>query len=354
MTSNLIQKAGRYFQTDIRYVVTNGGWLLFGQIILAILGFALTVAFANLLPQQEYGVYKFIIAAGGLLAAFRLNGLRLAVTQAVARGAHGTTRRALQIATRWNSLVVLASVLVAAYYYFSGNNVLAIGILLVGTYNAIIGTLRVYRGQLAGTEQFQTGTIHDIVTTTLATGGIFFALLHTDNVLILITAGIVLPLLAITWFAWNTIRQIDTKAESSDSALTFGKHMSAQNFLLNVGAHLDKVILFQWLGSVQLAIYAFALLMPDHVGGLFKSVMGIIVPKFAQKSRTDMRRSIRRKLWQLTALMMVPTVAYIFIAPYLFSWLFPVYTESVWYSQILILGLLCLPASHLFLSYFEA
>lgn len=325
MVTLLLNKAGRLFQTDIRYVIKNGGWLLAGQVLLAIMGFGLTVAFANLLPQQEYGVYKFIIAAGGLLAALRLNGLRLAVTQAV-----------------------------ALYYYLNDNNLLAIGILLVGSYNAIIGALRVYRGYLAGTEQFRSGTIHDLVTTGLASSSILLALWYTDDILILVMAGITLPLIAIAWFCWRTLRQVLRDAETSASALTFGKHMSAQNFLLNVGVHLDKVILFQWLGSVQLAIYAFALLLPDHVGGLFKSVMGIVVPKFAQKNRDDMRRSISRKLWQLTALMIIPVIGYIVVAPFVFSWLFPVYTESVWYSQLLILGLLGFPASYLFTAYFDA
>ena len=353
MVATLLNKAERLFQTDMRYFIKNGGWLLMGQILLAVLGFVLTIAFANLLSQQEYGVYKFIIATGGLLAALRLNGLRLAVTQAVARGAYGTARDALFLAARWNTLVIVASCAVAGYYLFQDNYILAIGILAIGSYNAIVGALRVYRGYLSGTEQFHIVTIHELVTTALATGSIFLALLYTDNVLVLVAAGIILPFLAIAWFTWNTLRKIDRAAPSSQKSLTFGKHMSAQNFLLHIGGHIDKVILFQWLGSVELAIYAFSLLLPDHVGGLFKSVMGIVVPKFAKKEQIDLRRSVKRKLLQLTIFMILPVIGYIMVAPYLFAWLFPVYVDSVWYSQLLIVGLLGLPASYLFIAYFD-
>lgn len=354
MAENLLQRAEKIFQTDLRYVIKNGGWLMFGQIFIALLGFGLTVAFANLLSQQEYGVYKFIISTGGLIGAFRLNGLRLAVTQAVARGATGTAKQGFLLAARWNCLVVLLSFIVASYYLYQDNTMLAIGIFSVGSYNAAIGALRVYRGYLAGKEQFRTGTIHDLVTTGLAAASIFLALLYTDNILAIVTAGIILPLGATSYFAFTTLHKIKSNEPSSRSALSFGKHMSAQNFLLNIGVHIDKVLLFHWLGSAGLAVYAFALLLPDQVSGLLKNVMGVIVPKFAVKRKVDMRRSIKRKLIQLTSFITFPVIGYFFIAPYLFTWLFPAYLDSIWYSQILMFGTLGLPASYLLTAYFDA
>jgi len=354
MSKSLIQTAERLLKTDVLYVLRNGGWLLSGQIIMALFGFGITIAFANLLPQQEYGVYKFIIAAGGLLAAIRLNGIRLAVTQAVARGAYGTAKQGLYLTSRWNSLLVLLSLAVALYYYLNGNLTLAAGILFIGIYNAVTGAIRVYRGYLSGTEQFRTGTIHDLASASLGSLGILLALIHTDNVLIILGAGLVPPLLAIIWFGYKTFKTIPKDAPTSQSAISFGKHTSAQNVLLAASVHIDKVVLFQWLGSVQLAVYAFALLVPDQVAGLFKSVLGIAVPKFARKDKPDMRRSIRTKIWQLTLLIAMPIGLYIVVAPYIFSLVFPAYTQSVWYSQIIILGLILLPATHLLTVYFDA
>jgi len=354
MSTSLIQKAERVLKTDISYVLRNGGWLLTGQIIVALFGFGLTIAFANLLPQQEYGVYKFIIAAGGLLAAIRLSGIRLAVTQAVARGAYGTVRHGLYLASRWNSLLILLSLAVALYYYLNENHTLAIGILLIGIYNAVVGALRVYRGYLAGTEQFRAGTIHDLVSTSIGSLGVLIALLYTDNVLILLAIGLFLPLTAIAWFSYRTFKIIPKDTPTSHSAISFGKHTSAQNVLLAASVHLDKVVLFQWLGSVELAVYAFALLIPDQVAGLFKSVLGIAVPKFARKEKGDMRQSIRTKIWQLTLLIAVPIGLYVLLAPYIFTFVFPAYVQAIWYSQIIILGLIMLPAVHLLTVYFDA
>lgn len=354
MSNTFLLHAQRLLQTDLQYIKKNGGWVLLGQIVIAIFGFGLTVAFANLLSQQQYGIYKFILATGGLIAVFKMSGLRLAVTQAVARGAHGTTWAALWAAARWNTFVVCISVVVSAYYFWQDNAILAIGILLVGIHSAILGAIRAYRGYLAGTEQFRTGTIQDLTTTGISTGCVLLVLLYTDNVLALVTAGIAPTLLLTSWFAWRTMRTIDRSAESSASALTFGKHVSLQNILLAVGTHIDKVILFQWLGSIELAIYAFAQLLPDYVGGLFKNVMSIAVPKFATKEKTDLRGSIRRKLWQLTAIMLIPIGIYILVAPYMFQLLFPAYLDSVWYSQILICMLVTFPALYLFTAYFDA
>jgi O-antigen/teichoic acid export membrane protein len=97
MINNLKEKAVRalrwsqkYTKTDMVYLAKGGGWLSIGQVVEKLSALGLAIAFANLIPQETYGTYKYIISLGGIIAIFTLSGLRTAVTQAVARGYEGS------------------------------------------------------------------------------------------------------------------------------------------------------------------------------------------------------------------------------------------------------------------------
>ena len=66
-----------------------------------------------------------------------------------------------------------------------------------------------------------------------------------------------------------------------------------------------------------------------------------------------LRASVLDKFYRLTAITIAGVAAYYFLAPYIYHIFFPKYLDSVWYSQIYMLGLATVPGISLFSNYFQ-
>ena len=58
--TRVLLKAERYTKTDMLYFAKNGSWLIFAQISIALLALTLSVIFANFIPKDVYGTYRFL------------------------------------------------------------------------------------------------------------------------------------------------------------------------------------------------------------------------------------------------------------------------------------------------------
>ncbi len=69
------------------------------------------------------------------------------------------------------------------------------------------------------------------------------------------------------------------------------------------------------------------------------------MPKFAPKSREEIRENIMKKVWQLTLVTIVIIICFVAFTPLLYKLFFPQYLTSIRYSQALIFSLISFPAS---------
>ena len=75
----------------------------------------------------------------------------------------------------------------------------------------------------------------------------------------------------------------------------------------------------------------------------FKNIYTLALPKFAQSNYKENRRSILIKMLKLSLVVLPIIIIYILVAPYIFTWFFPQYLDSIFYSQIFSISLLTLP-----------
>ena len=350
---SIILRAERIFKTDIRYVGKNGFWLMLGQAIAVTFGLMTSVAFANLLPQHEYGVYKFIFAVASVLGALQLSGLRQSVVQAVARGFDSTVLRAVITSLKWSSIMVGFGFLIAGYYYLQGNTTFALGIILVTITNALVGSLGLYKGYLGGKEKFKLVTLHQTALMFTNSSAVVVALLVTDNILYIILAHCISTISVLLVLSFSVLKNINHNTKSSSTSMRFGKHLSVQGFFVTIAQHADKIILFQFLGSVELARYMFALLLPDQLRTTVNNIFNIVIPRYSTKDDSALRESIRKKLFPFTTLLMIPAIIYILLAPYIYHLLFPVYEDVVIFSQIFALEIIMIPTVAFIGTYFN-
>jgi O-antigen/teichoic acid export membrane protein len=123
-------------------------------------------------------------------------------------------------------------------------------------------------------------------------------------------------------------------------SIPFSKHLSAMNVISLAVAHIDKVVVYYFLGPTQLAVYAFALAPIQRLRTPDQIIANIALPKFAAQSFCVLQKTLVRKVFLLSLFLIALVGTYIYIAPFLFTILLPKYTESVIYSQVLALSII--------------
>jgi O-antigen/teichoic acid export membrane protein len=115
------------------------------------------------------------------------------------------------------------------------------------------------------------------------------------------------------------------------------------NVLASAASQIDNIIVYQLLGPAQLAIYSFALLIPDRIRSVFNTITAAALPRLS-KSNGGEQVSLMRKVVQLFGVSVVIIACYLGSAPLIFNLLFEGYETSIRLSQIYALSLLVIPA----------
>ena len=140
---NFLKRTQRYTGTDNVYLAKGGFWLGTGQAVSAIAALLLSIAFANLLPRETYGTYRYVLSIFALLSISTLQGMSTAITRAVARGYEGSFKTALGTKLRWGVAGAAASLATSLYYYLQGNNTLAISFLIATVFVPIMSSFKI-------------------------------------------------------------------------------------------------------------------------------------------------------------------------------------------------------------------
>ncbi len=185
----LLRLSERYFKTDMMYLVKGGLWLTFGQIVSSFSIFLLAIAFANLLPKEAYGTYKYALSLAGILTALTLTGMNTAVTQAVARGFEGTLKKSFWIQLRWSVLMIFAAAGGSVYYFLRGNEVLGFALIIIGILSPILNSANTYTAYLGGKKDFKNLSRYSAISSIIWTATVFFTLILPDFITLFLSVS---------------------------------------------------------------------------------------------------------------------------------------------------------------------
>ncbi len=336
----ILRHSEAFFKTDMVYVAKGSFWLIAAQVGSAAAAFGLSIIFARYLTQEAFGNYKYILSIAAILSAFTLTGLGTAVTNAASRGYEGTLRLAFKESLLWSIPLFLGALGLSIYYYYQGNSEFAIASAILGITTPLINSSSLYASFLLGKKLFR-------ITTLYATGINFFAAISiatttyfTHNFLYVVAAYFIAYTLGNLFFYFKTLSIYKPTKKHNPDSHSLGKHFTIINLLNIVTNHVDKLLLFYFLGPINLAIYSFALAIPDQIKGMLGSFSRVAQPKFAESNIETIKKTIYPKLLKLLAIILVITISYILAAPLIFQYLFPQYLASQFYSQIMALSLI--------------
>ncbi len=341
----LLRWSEQYTKTDMVYLASGGFWTIIGQVVSSLSVLAVSVLLARYLSQGDYGQYKYVLSLVSLLSIASLSGLSSSVLQSTARGFDGALPEGFRINLRWSILMFAGAFLIGGYYLIQGNFLLGVGMLVGGCLAPFIAGANLYSPFLAAKKDFARQTVYMIGGVMLLPSlALIATALLTHDPLAVVLAYFVSNAAGALYFYYRTLKAYRAERGQRDPGmLSYGKHLSFMGILGGVANNLDQILLFQFVGPAQLAIYNFATGIPDQIKGPLKNIDSMLQARFANHLSANIRNSMRNKSLLLLGFGIVCAAVYIPLAPYAFQILFPRYMEAVPYSQFYALYLLSLP-----------
>jgi O-antigen/teichoic acid export membrane protein len=337
---NALRSLERYTKTDMVYLASGGFWLALDQVGGALMAFGLAIAFANFIPKETYGTYRYLLSAFWTLTAFTLTGLPVAVSQAVARGREGAYKMTLVPSIVAGIPLAFISLGTSVYYLAQGNASFGIAFIVIAVFGPFIQPAYLFGSFLTGRKDYRASSLFGLVLYAIPSIALFATMFVSTNPIVFlgvylatnVVAGVLLT--AATFIFWrpNDVPDLGVRK--------LGGHFSAMNLLSTVAQQIDKIVVFHYLGAVELAVYAFAIALPEQIKGIFNSVSILALPKFVTRPFHEVRANFWNRLWLFTGGMAIIAIIYIIIAPFVFTLFFPAYREAIVYSQIYALSLI--------------
>jgi O-antigen/teichoic acid export membrane protein len=344
----------RLFKTDIRYVLRGGSWLAVSQFALSGTTFLLSIAFANLLPRETYGVYKYILSVVALLAVTTLSGMDTAITRAVAQGNEHSIYDALRTKLRYGMIGTVIGIALALYYFLHGNAFLGAGFIIAAIALPLWESFDIYASFLNGKGLFKEHAKYYGITQLVSALIIFAVLIKTEDIVMILAAYFVANTLIRVINFFLVTRAIPPNEKKDPGMISYGKRLSAINLIGTLLGQLDQILVFHYIGAAELAVYALAIAPVEHLKGLLKNVQALALPRFSARTQEDVRTNIFSKAIRLGVFVGVITLTYIIISPFFYKIFFPKYIDATIFSQITALSLIAVCVGNFFNTFLES
>ncbi len=326
---SILKKTGTFFQVDLSYLLRGGFVLGIGHVTGTLLGFCLSLIFANYVDVAVYGQYKYIVSIAGILGAFTLSGVGTTILQSVAKGYDGTLFAEQKSYLKWSLISVVLSFFVGGYYIFKGDMPLGAGVIVATLCSYVFNSLTLQNPFLSAKKDFKRLTINQILNAgallIIVSGAIFFGL--KSALWIIITYyGSQIFFQALTYIHMLRVYKPNASVDPEDKHLS--KHLSLGNIIISIAEYIDKILIFQFFGPAQVALYAFSVGVPDQIRGVNKMLGTLVVPKLSIKDAAGLHTSIFAHTQKYLIVSSAITLAFYFVAPYFFAFFFPAYVEA--------------------------
>ena len=335
----LLRWSERYFKTDMVYVARSNFWLLTGRVLTSGSGFALTVAFANLLSPTDFGTYKYVLATSGIVAAFTLNGIGAALSRALNRGQQNVIPSVFATGVLWSIPSSIVALGIGGYYFYMGNSILGWSLTVIALFNPLLANLAITKSLFAATGDFRTAIIYNAIRNIVQVGVIIGVLFLSRNVLVIIITYFFISS-AIGYVTYlHSLRVMKVKSDRTHyhEVIEYSKHLSILGAFQLVVGQIDQILLWHFATPVALATYAIAQGPARELKTVSDNINAMAFPRIAGRTREDAERTVISKTKYLLVIYVPAIILYILLAPMLFHIFFPQYLDAIIPSQLLAL-----------------
>lgn len=331
---NLTQKINSFFQIDVKKVLKRASYLLGGQMVGNIFSFVISVAIAHFVSKDIYGTYRYIVSTVSFIGVFSLTGLATAIVRSSARGYDYLYISSIKRSLSWSLPSIVVAIGVGAWYFLNGNTTLGFSITLGGIVFPFVQALLLFRSYLNGKEYFRALMKGNVAYSVVTSLSLLATILWSPSVVHLVLAYYISNLIITIIISLTVRKKFKPNNEKDPESGKLEHHMSLINILDNGATQLDKLLLFQIEGPIEVARYVFATIIPEQLRGIVKYTSTLSMPIFSNLEKNIAKSKglfLVKKLFLVT----IPIViVYIFLAPIIYKIFFPSYLEVVGYSQV--------------------
>ncbi|MBI5793660.1 oligosaccharide flippase family protein, partial [Candidatus Uhrbacteria bacterium] len=248
----LLKWSQKYTQTDMVYLAHGSFWMMLRQFTTSLIAFGMAIAFANLLPKETYGAYKYVLSTSILLAITTLSGMNTSLTRSVAKGFEGSLIPALLTRMKWGILGSFLTLGLVLYYGVEGNSALTTVFVFVALFLPFKSSFSVYQAYWQGKQRFDLFSKYAIFQELLATVPMLIALFFTDRLFLIVLTYFCAQTAASALFYFLTQHRLSNHSHDPET-VSYGKHISYSGVLFAVANNCTDVILWHLLGPVPVA-----------------------------------------------------------------------------------------------------
>lgn len=316
------------------YILKNSFWWFTGKAGEIFISFAVLFAFASWLPKEEYGIYQFVIAAFTLFNIFTLPGINLVLIRSIAQKKEGSFEVAVKEKIKWGLIGSLFSFGTATFYFLKGNILLGTAFLIVGAFLPFEETFRVFISFWNGKKNFDLQAKYNIFSAGLSAIFLILIIYLTNNILIIIATFFISHTI-FDWIFYKKTKKQTSNNDKDPDMVSFGKHLTLINAIEIAANQLDKIIIWKFLGALQVAVYVFAQLPIQRLKAALP-ITALALPKLSENKINKERKYkiISNSLWMFLATIPLAIILAL-MAPLLYKFLFSQYVESIIYFQVL-------------------
>lgn len=305
--------------------------------------FFLVLAFANFLDPQSLGVYQYIVATVSIIASLSLTGIGPAIIRAAGKKDYYFFPIAFRYTFIGLAISLIFAALISSYYLYKENYTLGLGMLIPTFFLLTLQYLLRYNSIYVGIEEFKRSN-YLLQGSALAPFFILLpALFFIDDPVILASLYFGSSALIVAIFVWRLkiprkidglIKNVTQTYRDKKYYLAFAVHQSVINFIYNMTAHLDKILVFQLLGAQATAVYFISISIPDRIRSIIKQFEPYLFSKFSKYENPGTRKVLIQKFLLMILIIIPLFIGYILLAPLFFAFFLSQYAETVNLSLI--------------------
>jgi O-antigen/teichoic acid export membrane protein len=342
--NKVISWASQKTGTNVEYAVKSTFWWTVGKISSVLGSIAIMLAFANFVPKEIFGSYKYILSFVSIAALATLPGLNSAIVRAIAKGKEGMLLAGAKARNSWSLIGVAGLLIVAAYYHIKGNMILGGGFVVASVFLPFKRTADMFTVLWHGRMDFRKKSILETIGNFLPAIAITLTVFLSDNLWVIILSYFgSYSLVRGSLFLYSVSQSKNN--EKDEETIGLGKHMTWMAVGIKIAGQADKLLLWHLLGPVALAVFSFSQMPIGQIKDLLP-IQALSLPKLSKGSARDKKTTFKHLL-VIGIASVAATIGAILLLPLAYQYLFPQYLESVRYAQILSLSILFMPFSYL-------
>jgi O-antigen/teichoic acid export membrane protein len=346
---NIISKYSKKLGLDLDYFLKNGFWTFFTLSITISLNLLLSYFIANKFSKETAGIWFFIIAISNLSLIFTFQGIDILGSNNFIKKKFKIYIEMMRYKLLVNILGIIILILTGFYFkYFENKNIWTY-ILIIIIY-LITSNFSIYNKYLHIENKFKINTYLIIIKNIISIVGTIILINNNIKMILIISFYLLSQSIfdTILYFIIRKNIKINKNENISKKDIISSAIFSINEIIKQIAAQIDKFIIPFFINLEQLAIYAIAYTIPKTITNISNRILFNLLYKKINKYKIDTKL--------LTILICILTITIYILIPLiikLMEIIFPLYSESIFYTIIILIFLPIIFINQILFKYFE-